>query len=311
MISVIVPVYNGEAFLKTCMESILSQDEPLELLVIDDGSTDTSTAVCEAMAGRDSRVRLLRQENAGVSGARNRGLQEARGDYITFVDADDQLAPMALKTLQGAMEKQVDLVVGSHEYFRFFHRKPVLHEKRTVFLREEKNPEALVSLMCGKLYRRSILRQHHIRFREGLPYGEDTCFNLEYCRYAGKIAVLPELVYRCRMGGKASACRYYPNRDEIALELLGAYCCFYGGVQIIPAQILERLLERELTETALHYLVHASPETARKKLDAMLGSLPRPYGERDSQQLLRAVRSQCWKRLLLRKIRKWIKGSSL
>ena len=99
--SVIVPVYQGEAFLPGCVESVRAQTfHDWELLLVDDGSTDASASLCGAYASEDKRVRVLRQpENMGVSAARNRGLQEARGEYIAFLDADDRYIPETLGTL--------------------------------------------------------------------------------------------------------------------------------------------------------------------------------------------------------------------
>ena len=98
--SIIVPVYNGEKTIERCVRSILSQKQvQLELLLIDDGSADKTYALCRSLAEGDSRIRLFHQENAGVSTARNRGLENAVGDFVTFVDADDLLAPGALAAL--------------------------------------------------------------------------------------------------------------------------------------------------------------------------------------------------------------------
>ena len=100
-ISVIVPVYQAEAFLAACADSVLAQTfSDWELLLIDDGCTDGSPALCDALSARDSRIRVIHKErNAGVSEARNTGLREARGVSIAFLDADDALEPRALETL--------------------------------------------------------------------------------------------------------------------------------------------------------------------------------------------------------------------
>ena len=103
-ISVIVPVYRAEAFLKTCTDSILGQTyHDLELLLVDDGSPDRSGALCDEIAAGDSRVRVFHQENGGVSAARNLALGKASGDYVYFVDSDDWIAPNTLETLLSAL----------------------------------------------------------------------------------------------------------------------------------------------------------------------------------------------------------------
>lgn len=97
MVSVIVPVFNGAPYIAACLQSILAQSyDNLEVIVIDDGSRDKTCEICSRIQATDSRVRLIRQANAGMSVARNRGIESAAGKYITFVDADDLLPPRCL-----------------------------------------------------------------------------------------------------------------------------------------------------------------------------------------------------------------------
>ena len=112
LISVIIPVYNVAAYLPQCLDSVLSQDyEALEVILIDDGSKDESGAICDAYAARDSRVRVIHQQNAGGAAAKNAGLRIATGEYLTFVDSDDWLEPDAYASMMAlAMEEKVKLV---------------------------------------------------------------------------------------------------------------------------------------------------------------------------------------------------------
>lgn len=106
LISVVVPIYNAEKFLHKCVDSILAQSyRPLEVILVDDGSTDGSPAICDAYATKDPRVRAVHQENGGVSAARNRGTQASRGDYVCYVDADDYVDADLLQRLYGGMEE--------------------------------------------------------------------------------------------------------------------------------------------------------------------------------------------------------------
>ena len=94
LISVVVPVYNAQGYLSDCLESLTRQThKDLEILVIDDGSKDESAALCRQWEKKDGRIRLIQKENGGVSSARNLGLEQARGEYVAFVDADDWLLP--------------------------------------------------------------------------------------------------------------------------------------------------------------------------------------------------------------------------
>ena len=112
MISIIVPVYNTEKYLRRCIDSVLAQTyQDFELLLIDDGSKDSSGAICDEYAAKDARVKVFHKENGGVSSARNVGLDNARGEWITFVDSDDYIEENFLKSFEGNLD--ADLVVGN------------------------------------------------------------------------------------------------------------------------------------------------------------------------------------------------------
>ena len=113
-VSIIVPVYNAEKTIRRCIDSALQQsEENIELLLIDDGSTDLSGQICDEYALIDSRITVFHQNNTGVSGARNKGLEYARGEYITFLDADDELFPDAIHVLKDkAKSCDADMVIG-------------------------------------------------------------------------------------------------------------------------------------------------------------------------------------------------------
>lgn len=113
-ISVIIPIYNKEEYVASCIESLLKQDfDSFEMVVVDDGSTDRSGELCDQMAEQDSRIRVFHTKNSGVTAARRYGVEQAQGKYILFVDSDDELLPGALRTLYDAIERtEADEVVG-------------------------------------------------------------------------------------------------------------------------------------------------------------------------------------------------------
>lgn len=316
MVSVIVPVYNGEEFIDECLHSIMGQTYPdLEILVIDDGSTDGSLALCRGLSDTELRIRLFHQENAGVSAARNHGLREARGEYVIFVDADDALLPTAVETLLKAAQSGADFVIGSYEIFRAGAARQVIREPMALalpFTEETEKLEDLVSQIWGRLYKRSVIEENRIRFPEGIPYGEDTIFNLHYCQYARKAAALGDVVCRRRLGGMASSLRYYPNRGELAAALIEAYCAYFGGREKIPAPVLKRVAENELTDTIAHYLIHCGLGEAWDRTEDTLSRL-RPYlpetgGLGDGKSRMKRVLRAQWLRILYRKLRKRVKG---
>lgn len=188
-ISIIIPVYNTELYLPACLDSILSQTfSDFEVLLVDDGSTDGSGAVCDAFAAKDCRVRVMHKENGGVSSARNLALEQAQGDWIMFVDSDDALFPDGLSELAGGISDDVDLVMLN------FANSP-LHENDISLLHEDGRivgrEEALVSMFNGtekryqgyavaKLFRRSLLEDHHLMFDPAISIKEDTLFVVHF-----------------------------------------------------------------------------------------------------------------------------------
>lgn len=214
-ISVIVPCYNAGAYLEPCLRSVLAQTMgDLELLVIDDGSTDESLAVAQAVAREDARVRVFHQENRGVCAARNRGLDAAQGEYVTFVDGDDLLPPDALARML-ALAPGADMVVCAHETFdaqgntrlvvpetRWMDRDGEAR-RRAAALRLIEG-DSVLNIMCGKLHRRALLERERLRLDEHLKIAEDALFNLEAVLCGEGIAYLPEAAYRYRMHGASA-----------------------------------------------------------------------------------------------------------
>lgn len=167
MISIIVPVYNVEKYVERCVESILAQSyREFELLLVDDGSTDQSGAICERLRAKDKRVRVIHQTNRGLSAARNRGLAEATGEYITYIDSDDYVDVSYLETLyQNAIQYQADVsVCGFCLVWEKKKTKEKIKENGTVRLCSGRdaaeeivahNKRSMITAW-GKLYHRSL-----------------------------------------------------------------------------------------------------------------------------------------------------------
>ena len=116
-VSIVIPVYNKAKYISDCMESLLQQDfDDFEIVAVNDGSTDDSGKICDEKAAKDSRIRVIHTENNGVTAARRKGVEQASGDYIMFVDADDRLLPGAIKTLYNAItDSGADEVIGTYK----------------------------------------------------------------------------------------------------------------------------------------------------------------------------------------------------
>lgn len=177
MISVIVPIFNTEKYLKRCLESILGQDySKLEVLLIDDGSTDNSKIICKEYEAKDNRVRYIPKANEGQASARNLALELCTGDWVSFVDSDDWIEPGMYSEMMGVIkESNVDLVIcgwyRNHGFKQIEQRK----ENTKRFYNNEELMEAylttpnITSSMCNKLYRKELwkeMRFPEIRARE-------------------------------------------------------------------------------------------------------------------------------------------------
>lgn len=177
LLSIIIPVYNAEKYLETCINSVLHQKyNNIEVLLINDGSTDSSANICEAFARRDSRIKVIHKSNGGQSSARNVGINQCTGDYITFVDADDEVSSDIYVENLDIMQKnpQIDFLqfpctvkCGTpNAYIRKTGNK-LLDNSKEFYLAWLQNKE-ITSYMWNKIFRRSLFSE--LRFREGIIY---------------------------------------------------------------------------------------------------------------------------------------------
>lgn len=202
MISIIVPVYNVENYLDDCIRSIVMQTfTDWELLLIDDGSTDSSPLIAKDWKNKDERIKYFRKENGGVSTARNFGIDHARGEYIMFVDSDDICSTDILKSLFLAMTPTCDLVAC--EIYRFKAENEIsesqicnklsLSSLNDIYAHFENH--GLLHPPYAKLFRKEIIRNNNLRFDERLSLGEDMCFNLDYLQYVSTAIVISSALY--------------------------------------------------------------------------------------------------------------------
>lgn len=205
MISIIVPIFNSEKYLQDCIESIASQNhKDWELLLIDDGSTDSSGEIAMNWGRRDDRVRYYKKENGGVSSARNFGLDKANGEYVTFFDSDDIIHPAMLSMLSANIER---FDISACLTTRFMNNPVIgplsnttehieLPSKTDIYLKF--SSYNLLHPPYAKIYKRSIIDEWNIRFNENLKLGEDLCFNLDYLEHASSAVIIPEQLYYYR-----------------------------------------------------------------------------------------------------------------
>ncbi len=201
-LSVIVPVYRAESFLNKCIDSILSQTlSDLELILVEDGSPDRSGEICDAWAAKDSRIQVIHQKNAGVSVARNRGLDAARGDYVGFIDSDDWVdRDMYRRMLENAGEGTLVMCDTLTVYEDGTTAPDTIRQlpESRILRHEDCTPELMAELAgsaCRCIYPRKLICDRKIQFPQGLKFSEDLVFNIYAMGYAQKICYLKEPLY--------------------------------------------------------------------------------------------------------------------
>jgi len=231
-ISIIVPVYNAEEWLDRCLKSILSQEwSSYEVILVNDGSTDSSPLICEKYSSMDPRFRTVHQENMGVSAARNAGLNVADGRYVMFVDSDDALSPNALKALSDAADADTDLVLGGFNIYNGGLFYADICPYVSGFYGPDRMDGFLDDTMSGagelyrgpwaKLYRRSIIRKQSLVFNTGLSYAEDKLFLYDFLRHASSAYAVSVPVYEYyRHEGSLSGGRTTEKRVSQLLDVL-------------------------------------------------------------------------------------------
>ncbi|MBQ7775939.1 MAG: glycosyltransferase [Lachnospiraceae bacterium] len=204
-VSIIVPIYNAENSIRRCIDSILGQEyTDFELILVDDGSTDTCGTICDEYAARDSRIRVIHKPNTGVSDTRNTAIRQATGTYLQFLDSDDWITSDATKLLvRTAQEHNCDLVIA--DFYRVVGEK-VSHkgsiEEEKVLTKEEfaeqmmKNPaDFYFGVLWNKLYRRDLVTKYDLCMDTSVSWCEDFLFNLEYILHAEVFYALQTPIY--------------------------------------------------------------------------------------------------------------------
>uniref|UniRef100_UPI0040560F05 glycosyltransferase family 2 protein n=1 Tax=Alistipes sp. TaxID=1872444 RepID=UPI0040560F05 len=223
LISVIVPVYNAAPFLSKCVESILAQQvEDIELILVNDGSKDSSLDVCNDYAARDSRIKVVNKPNGGVSSARNCGLDCATGEWVTFVDADDWLLDGALMQSLSYGE-QYDIIRFSAIDF-FAGAKTRYRKTRYAKDRDEAFSQVVghytLSAVWGAIYRRRLFEDNGIRFDTNIVYGEDWLALAQAMYYSKSVKILPDLYGYGYNRLNESSCSNTISREKLIQSLV-------------------------------------------------------------------------------------------
>lgn len=201
LVSVIMPVYNAEETVESSIHSVLNQSyEQLELILVNDGSTDDSDKICKKLAEKDDRIRYWKQKNSGPSSARNKALELAKGDYITFLDSDDNFLETAIETM---VSYEADLVIANYKNVTQNHSETNKKEKVSSLAGTYSKEQLLahygllfqtnlVHYLWHKLYKADLLKQ--IRFDETIKIGEDLLFNIAYLSQINDVEIINDIV---------------------------------------------------------------------------------------------------------------------
>ena len=228
MVSIVVPVYNVEKYLKQCVESLINQTyKDIEIILVDDGSKDNSGKICDEYSEKYEFIRVIHKENAGLGMARNTGMENAKGDYVDFMDSDDYLKPDTVEKLVKALEETgADTCLGGYSRFMengefTYTYSPGQHcySAKEFFPRQmgslPDKKDAFRPSVTNALLDMTIIREYKLRFKSEREYiAEDLYFDIDYYRYSKKVCTADTAGYCYRVTAGSLTQKYNPERFE-------------------------------------------------------------------------------------------------
>lgn len=253
LVSIVVPIYNSEETLEDTLDSLVSQTyEKIEIILINDGSTDGSLELCQAYKEKDNRIKLYTQKNKGVSAARNYGIQESRGTYIVFVDSDDLLNQSAIIELIDIQEEEKsDLIVyniahfsdiktgnenlQSKKYSIDYYSKDFFFENElSKYIENEK-----INSPCNKMYKVDILKKKNIFFDENISLAEDLLFNFKYLQTIQNVVIYSKELYYYRVDQQNTLTTKFNEHKYDQLirvnDLMKSIAIENGDIHLLPS----------------------------------------------------------------------------
>lgn len=234
--SVVIPVFNVEKYLNTCLDSVLNQSfSDWEAICVNDGSTDGSEEILDEYATRDSRMKIVTQSNGGLSVARNTGLNMAKGEFILFLDSDDWLELNALEAISQSLNDEDMLCFSGRRYFESenkYHDADRLKEQTYASGMDYYNDNALLSrdfaFVCVvlRVYKKEFLLCNNLRFKDGV-FHEDNLFTPLVCYYAKKVKVIDECLYDYRVRANSITTTGNVKRLRDLMEIANTLASFF------------------------------------------------------------------------------------
>lgn len=287
IVSIITPVYNCKKFLTQCVDSILAQSyNNFELLLIDDGSTDGSSKICDAYSRTDRRISVYHQSNKGVSSARNLGIEKASGEWITFVDSDDILKSDALYNLLQEIDHDIEFIMCGYEYLqngKVTYTTAMFHNRykcnRDEGISQMYTNEYWSWFICSKLFRNRIIQDNQIYFDETIYLGEDRLFIAKYiCSMTGSFAFASDSLYIYRLHETSAEGMSWIKYDERNITGLVATVKMYNLLKEIPTTnynkylALSDLVNSYRTQRAIIKRLKLIESAYRTRIDAIFYS---------------------------------------
>lgn len=218
-ISIIVPIYNSEKYLKECLDHLINQTyKNIQIVLVNDGSTDNSLSICEEYKKSDDRIILINQENRGVSSARNNGMKNADGNYLIFVDSDDYCELDMCENIISKMSENKFVVFGLRKIYKDKIENKLLNERLTMKNLKNKifTSSAVGGYICNKVFIRQIIEEKKLYFDEKIYLCEDLLFISEYLNYIDKVCYINKALYNYRMR-KSSASSNFFNKKSLSI----------------------------------------------------------------------------------------------
>lgn len=263
LVSVIIPVYNTEKYLNQCINSVLAQTlSDIEVLLIDDGSTDGSGKICDDYARKDKRIHVIHTSNHGVSHARNKGLEQAKGEYISFIDSDDWIDPDMIATLYRLIQTHhADL--STCGYIIEDENGSVIYNIKEKVIYTLNKWDAIYSLfhdkyykykgnLCDKLYNKSIIERQQLKFNEKIYYNEDRLFIFQYLNECQSMAYTTSPYYHYIMRPTSAMNRVRNTYQEKSSTFMDAFDIMTVTATTYPTNI-RQILSIDYTKSFLSF----------------------------------------------------------
>lgn len=312
-ISIIIPIYNSEKYLQDCLNSILDETvKDYEIILVDDGSTDSSLNICNKYKENYPNIKVISQENKGVSVARNEGIKIAKNDWIMFIDSDDKLNKDFWENVNKDMKKNSDLIMytysrdddkscGNREKYNIdinLLRKSLLSfsSYKSKYKKEMLIDNMILWTCWGKLYRRDIINKYKIEFSKELYLGEDLLFNFVYFKYINDILFVNHQIYFYRVIPTSVTGQFSNNRIKNTVNLINLLKkeIDNGGFEELEVDFRQFIIGRVIT----CYLMYFSNKYNKKDNYSLKKEL-QEFCELDTVR--NAIKNGFYKKLSLKK----------